>query len=1020
VLKAKLPRLILAMGVACSAWAATFGTVVPISGHLSDIALDARRGLLYAANFTANRIEVVSTSDLTLRAPHNVPAQPGSIALSPDGRYLVVAHYAKWATPVTIQPAVTVLDLDTGERRTLAMASTPLAVAFGGGTQALVVSAEGFQLLDPVSGVSQTLVPREMGGLELPAPRATYPLDIVQASVGVSGDTRYVIGVAATGEQDLTKTVNFRFDVQTREVEITGITAAPPLGPRVVSVDREGRSALVGWALLDYRTVLLAQFPYAKGELSIGSHAFDWARSLIYAQVPEATEQEGVVAPPALHVLDSDNLTVRERIQLPENLAGRSLLNADHSILYSVSASGITVLPVNNLYKLPRVVASKEDVLFRGSFCDRRTMRQEIDILDAGGGNVDFKLSTSMPGLALSQTSGTTPARVTLFLDPNRYQNLKGTASGLLQITSRAGMGIPTPVRILVNTREPEQRGAIFNVPGKLVDILPDPVRDRFYILRQDKNQVLVFNATNFQQIGVLRTGNTPTQMALTRDYRFLLVANDNSQIVNRYDLDLLQQLEPVIFPGGHYPRSIAVSNNAVLAAVRSVSPGEGCPTGYGLHTIDQIDFTTLQAMTLPSLGVYCNDIPLGTRLTATPSGNVIYAAMEDGGVLLYEAQADTFIVSRQDFTELQGAFAALSDRAFVADNHLLNQSLVPYGALETASGLSSGFSIHDGLGLRTTAVSISGPGVIQRVDLSNWETIIRPTKMIEAPLLVGSMETPPVGQIGETILPFTRTLAVPSNRTSILSLSVSGFVMLPWDFDAALAKPWIQSVVNLADGTTAIASGGLVAVHGSSLSRVTLANSELPVPTTLGETCLTFNDVQAPLLLVSPGQVNAQAPFEVAGNVTLVLRTAGGTSDPFPVVVSASAPAVFQTGTAGADTGLATLYRTANNEPVTLSNPIHPEDYVVIYVTGLGPTSPRVETGAPAPADPLAQAIILPSVKLGGVALPVLYAGLVPGQVGVYQINVYIPPEVPRGMDVPLVIARPGGDLSFSVRVVK
>ena len=91
---------------------------------------------------------------------------------------------------------------------------------------------------------------------------------------------------------------------------------------------------------------------------------------------------------------------------------------------------------------------------------------------------------------------------------------------------------------------------------------------------------------------------------------------------------------------------------------------------------------------------------------------------------------------------------------------------------------------------MRTTAVSISGPGVIQRVDLSNWETIIRPTKMIEAPLLVGSMATPPVGQIGQTILPFTRTLAVPANRASILSLSVSGFVVLPWDFDAVLAKP--------------------------------------------------------------------------------------------------------------------------------------------------------------------------------------------------------------------------------------
>ena len=99
MLKAKLPRLILAMGVACSAWAATFGTVVQIGGHASDIALDERRGLVYVANFTANRIEVVSTSDLSLRTPMYVLPQPGSIALSPDGRYLVVAHYANWAPP---------------------------------------------------------------------------------------------------------------------------------------------------------------------------------------------------------------------------------------------------------------------------------------------------------------------------------------------------------------------------------------------------------------------------------------------------------------------------------------------------------------------------------------------------------------------------------------------------------------------------------------------------------------------------------------------------------------------------------------------------------------------------------------------------------------------------------------------------------------------------------------------------------------------------------------------------------
>ncbi|HSW51497.1 MAG TPA: hypothetical protein VLH09_15025, partial [Bryobacteraceae bacterium] len=74
MLKAKLLRLILAVGVASSAMAATFGTVVELTGHISDIALDARRGVIYASNFTANRIEVVSTSDLNVRAPYSVPA----------------------------------------------------------------------------------------------------------------------------------------------------------------------------------------------------------------------------------------------------------------------------------------------------------------------------------------------------------------------------------------------------------------------------------------------------------------------------------------------------------------------------------------------------------------------------------------------------------------------------------------------------------------------------------------------------------------------------------------------------------------------------------------------------------------------------------------------------------------------------------------------------------------------------------------------------------------------------------
>ena len=71
----------------------TFGTVVAIRGHAADIALDERRGVLYVANFGANRIEVMSLAKHTIGTSINVAPQPGSMALSPDGQFLLIAHF---------------------------------------------------------------------------------------------------------------------------------------------------------------------------------------------------------------------------------------------------------------------------------------------------------------------------------------------------------------------------------------------------------------------------------------------------------------------------------------------------------------------------------------------------------------------------------------------------------------------------------------------------------------------------------------------------------------------------------------------------------------------------------------------------------------------------------------------------------------------------------------------------------------------------------------------------------------
>src|SRR5947207_624552 len=103
------------LALTTAAWSGTFGRVIPIGGQASDIALDEGRGVLYIANFTANTIDVMSLADNTINTSLNVAPQPGSLALSPDGQYLVVAHYGNFTgTPAN---AITVINLGAGNAR---------------------------------------------------------------------------------------------------------------------------------------------------------------------------------------------------------------------------------------------------------------------------------------------------------------------------------------------------------------------------------------------------------------------------------------------------------------------------------------------------------------------------------------------------------------------------------------------------------------------------------------------------------------------------------------------------------------------------------------------------------------------------------------------------------------------------------------------------------------------------------------------------------------------------------------
>ena len=1105
LIKGGIALACLLIGLNGATQAATFGSIVQIQGLVSDIALDQARGVVYAANFTANRIEVVSMSGLALRSPIVVAQHPSSLALSPDGRFLVVGHYHFPSAPPKppCDPAfqvLTVIDFANSGKQTRLDpgGACVLAVAFGNSPQALVVSTDGVRLLNPSTGALQVLTLTDFASMPLPVPWATFPPSILKASAGTSGDgkviytlvdgagggswqssTAYAIGdtiadpsghiekVIVAGVSGTTAptwidtggtitdgsvtwqdtgfgmSIAIRYEISTGKLILLGATSDPPLGPRVVSVNQDGSQFFGAWALFDVTLapgflVDFANFPYPPGIYNQGSVALDWSRNLVYAQVAPGTIQATLGSPPSagpgtnaplLDIADSDNLTVEGIYQLRENLAGKSLLSSDFQTMYSISDSGLTVFPIGSLGTVHRVQATQQDLVFSSSGCGQGVIRQYVDIGDPGGGQTDFKLSVgTTPGITISPSFGTTPAHVAIDVDMTAFQAQKGTTVVPLTISSVLAVNVPFPVRLLINTRDPDQQGTVYDVPGTIVDVLADPVRNRFYAIRQDKNLVLVFNATTFQQIAAMRTGNTPVQMALTQDNNYLLVTNDNSQFASVFDLNALQPSQPpILFPAGYYPRSIAVSNKAILATSRGVPP---FTPAVGAPQVHLINLLTRRASPPAALGIYINAVDAtGTVLAASPTGGAVFMAMPDGTVALYEAQSDTcspplvgcgFVASRHDLAALSGAYAALSDNLFAVDVNVLNAALVPIGQVNDAGNLSSGVVTAQNLGLFVSAAPGSAAGVVERFDLTQLTTM-NPVRTAECPFLASAFTTTPIGQIGQTILPFSRTLAL-FPAQSIVMLSTSGFTVLPWNYDAfAATPPAVAAVASAADGSLAVAPGGLISIYGTGLSASSAAAGQVPLPGTLASTCVSVNNETLPLLYASPNQINAQLPFDVTGGSSLVVRTSGGISGPFPFTVLSAAPAVFLSGTAGPLTGLPTIYRGGNNYSlVTLSNPIHPNDILVILATGMGPTSSEPAAGDAAPSNPLAVVTDTPVLTLGSAQLDLLYAGLAPGEVGVYQINAAVPWWVAAGMQVPLTISQGGQSTIVQVRVVK
>ncbi|HEX5228616.1 MAG TPA: putative Ig domain-containing protein, partial [Bryobacteraceae bacterium] len=191
-----------------------------------------------------------------------------------------------------------------------------------------------------------------------------------------------------------------------------------------------------------------------------------------------------------------------------------------------------------------------------------------------------------------------------------------------------------------------------------------------------------------------------------------------------------------------------------------------------------------------------------------------------------------------------------------------------------------------------------------------------------------------------------------------------------------------------------ALAPGTVVQIFGSQLAGATAASNGAPLPLNLQGTSVLIGAVQAPLFYISPGQVNAQIPFElVPGHEYPVIVAAGNSyTVPESIQLAPLAPGVARL------TDGSIIAQHADFTLVTKSSPAKPGEYLVAYLAGMGLTDSQVQDGAASPSSPLANVSVAPGVTLNGAPVKVIFAGLTPGLVGLYQINFQIPADASTG----------------------
>jgi uncharacterized protein (TIGR03437 family) len=224
---------------------------------------------------------------------------------------------------------------------------------------------------------------------------------------------------------------------------------------------------------------------------------------------------------------------------------------------------------------------------------------------------------------------------------------------------------------------------------------------------------------------------------------------------------------------------------------------------------------------------------------------------------------------------------------------------------------------------------------------------------------------------------------------------------------------------------TAALAPGELITLFGTNLASTTTAvQGGSPASILgLGGVTATIDGIPCPIFSVNqtggpagaPSFVSIIVPYELAGNTTIFaniqITNNGVPSNVVQMYWQDSAPGVFSQTENGL--GFADVRDALTGALINQANPAQPNEYISIYLTGLGTVTPQIADGAVPPVPPVGQLSTSDEWTRGNLSSPygvffndygpsplastfipgvIQYAGLVPGLAGLYQLNVQVP----------------------------